>query len=259
IKNRRVSTKIKGFGSNQTLCLTESFVLRNRLLFLRINVSSNSMTDQQAIALIEKEFKKKTLGATEQYLEIHSPIYTDNKLKIDRIDRETKDEYIIAYLPVLDERFYFAVYINTTTGEITSVGTEAFHRVYFRATSETMPADELKAMTVLTATEFWNKGDLRKNGKSKHTFSNFKILPNPEPDEFEDKLKKLLDFLEQDKEGIKRLTNNADGYIQVAMDIHNGNGMIGGHNIDVDDIRRMNDLGLSINFDLYVGGNSFKE
>ena len=113
-------------------------------------------------------------------------------------------------------------------------------------------------MTSLTPTELWNKGDLRKNGKSNHTFSIFKILPNPEPDEFEDKLKKLLDFLEHDKSGVKRLVDNANGYIQVAMDIHNGNGMIGGHNIDTDDIRRMNDLGLSINFDLYVGGNGFK-
>lgn len=217
------------------------------------------MTDQQAIELIEKEFKKKTLGVTEQYLEIHSPIYCDNELKIDRIDRDRNDEIIIAYLPVLDEKFYFAIYIDEKTNEVTGFGTEAYHRVYFRATSETLSADDLKAKTKLTPTEFWNKGDLRKSGKSNHKFSNLTFLPNPEPDEFEDKLKKLLDFLEQDKNGIKQLTEKADGYIQVAMDIHNGNGMIGGHNIDTDDIRRMNELGLSINFDLYVGGNNFKE
>jgi hypothetical protein len=217
------------------------------------------MTDQQVIELIEKEFKEKTLGVTGQYLEIHSPIYADNKVKVECIDRDSEDEMIIAYLPVLDEKFYFAVYIDTKTNEITGVGTEAYHRVYFRATSETLTADELKTMTILTPTEFWNKGDLRKNGKSNHTFSNFEILPNPEPDDFEDKLKKLLDYLEQDKNGIKQLVRNANGYIQVAMDIHNGNGMIGGLNIDADDIRRMNDLGLSINFDLYVGGNGFKD
>jgi hypothetical protein len=34
IKNRRNSSKFNGFGSNQTLCLTESLVLRNRLLFI---------------------------------------------------------------------------------------------------------------------------------------------------------------------------------------------------------------------------------
>ncbi|RZJ98801.1 MAG: DUF4279 domain-containing protein, partial [Flavobacterium sp.] len=129
----------------------------------------------------------------------------------------------------------------------------------FMATSEILSADNLKAMTHLTPTEFWNKGDLRKSGKSNYTFSNLTFLPNPEPDEFEDKLKKLLDFLEQDNNGIRQLSEKVDGYIQVAMDIHNGNGMIGGHNIDTDDTRRMNELGLSINFDLYVGGNNFKE
>jgi hypothetical protein len=133
------------------------------------------MTDQQAIELIEKEFKEKTLGVTEQYLEIHSPIYVDNKLKVDRIDQDRKDELIIAYLPVLDEKFYFAVYIDSKTNEVTGVGTEAYHRVYFRATSETLSAEELKAMTNLIPTELGNKGDLRQNEKSNHAFSNFKI------------------------------------------------------------------------------------
>ncbi|MDY3338679.1 hypothetical protein PG279_05750 [Riemerella anatipestifer] len=43
------------------------------------------------------------------------------------------------------------------------------------------------------------------------------------------------------------------------MDIHNGNGMLGEYNIDTEDIRRMNELELSINFGLYVSGNSFKD
>ena len=34
IKNSRNSSKIKSFGSYQTLCLTEYLVLRNRLLFI---------------------------------------------------------------------------------------------------------------------------------------------------------------------------------------------------------------------------------
>lgn len=221
------------------------------------------MTDEQVILMIEDEFKQKTLGVTQQYLAIHSPVYVENKIKVDRIDRESKDkykdEYITAYLPVLDERFYFAVYINSKTNEVTGVTTEAFHRVYFRATSKSLTADELKAMTRLTPTETWNKGDLRKSGNSHYTFSNFTILPNPEPDEFEDKLKKLLDLLGQDKEGVKQLVNKAHGHIQVAMDIHNANGMIGGPHLDTSDIKRMNELGLSIDFDLYVGGNHFKE
>ena len=215
------------------------------------------MRDEQVILLIEKEFKEKTLAVTEQYLKIHSPIYDGNKLKIDRIDRDKDDGVIITYLPVLKEKFYFAVYIDTKKKGVCGFGTEADNQVYFRATSENFSADELRAMTNLVPTLYWNIGDLKKYGTGSYTFSNFEIVPNPEPDEFEDKLKKLLSVLEQDKEGIKQLVKKANGYIQVAMDMHNGNGMIGGPTIDNDDIQRMNDLGLSLNFDLYVGGDSF--
>jgi hypothetical protein len=34
IKNRRIGAEFKVFGSYQSLCLTESLVLRNRLLFI---------------------------------------------------------------------------------------------------------------------------------------------------------------------------------------------------------------------------------
>lgn len=214
------------------------------------------MTDEQAITLIEKELQDKTFGVTEQYLEIHTPIYLNNKLQIERIDRDC-DKFIIAYLPIRDERFYFAVYIDSDSGEIINIGTEPHHRVYFFATSESLSETDLKAMCSLSVDESWNKGDLKKNGRSTHKFSALKIMPNSEPDEFEDKLDKLLTYLETDKKGISQLVEKAEGYIQVAMDIHNGNGMIGGPNISKESITRMHNLKLSINFDLYVGGNSF--
>ena len=215
------------------------------------------MTDEEAIKLIEKEFKDKTFGVTEQYLEIHAPIYINNELQIARIDRD-HGKLIIAYLPVQDERFYFAVSINGDSGELINIGTEPYHRVYFFATSEKLSETELKAMCSLSVDESWNKGDLKKNGRSAHKFSALKIMPNSEPDEFEDKLDKLLTYLETDKNGISELVEKAEGYIQVAMDIHNGNGMIGGPNISRESVSRMHNLGLSINFDLYVGGNSFR-
>lgn len=217
------------------------------------------MTDDQLIEIVEEEFRTKSLGVTQQYLEIHEPVYENNKLKIERIDRELTNGVVSVYLPVRDEKFYFVVWIDTDGPIINTIKTEASNRVYFRATSDDFTLNQLVAMTKLKPTDGWSKGDFRLNGKSKYKFSSIEFLPNPEPDEFEDKLKKLLDFLETDKDGIKLLVQNADGFIQVAMDIHNGNGMIGGHNIDSEDIRRMSNLGLSINFDLYVGGKTFKE
>lgn len=216
------------------------------------------ITDEQIIQLIETELRDQSLGGTEQYLAIHAPVLEEGRLRVDRIDRERAD-VIVAYLPVIDQRFYFAFYIDPQEAVLTGMGTEAWHRVYFRATSTSLSASEMQAMTRLTATSWWNKGDKRPRGRSTYQFTNFAILPNPEPDEFEDKLRKLLDHLEQDPEGIRRLVNEAGGYIQVAMDFHNGDGMLGWPTIDAHGIQRMATLGLSINFGLYVAGEPFKE
>lgn len=214
------------------------------------------MSDEQIIELIDNELRKKTLGVTEQYLEIHSPVYINQKVSIERVDREGNDGVIIAYIAVVEASFYLAVCIDSQTSEIFNIYSEPYNRVYFHATSELLSDAQLKNMSKLIATDNCNKGDIRRNRKAKYSYISF--LPNPEPDSFEDKLRKLLDYLEQDKDGIKHLVNEADGYIQVAMNIHNANGMIGGPTIDRDTIKRMSNLGLGIDFDLYIEGNLFQ-
>lgn len=54
------------------------------------------------------------MWVTEQYLQIHSPLYINGKLKIERIDREGEDNVVIAYLPVAGEVFFFTVFIDTS-------------------------------------------------------------------------------------------------------------------------------------------------
>ncbi len=206
------------------------------------------MTDEKVIQLVEDEIIKKSLLVTEQYLEIHQPVYENNLLKILRIDLESEKNLTIVYLQVVNERFYFTVYIDHETETVIGFDTEPFIRIYFRATSEKMDLKELCSLTSLVPTESWNKGDSRWNGKTNHTFSSITFTPNPEPDTFESKLEKLLDFLEQDKKGIKNLVDNAFGYIQVAMTFHNGNGMIGGPSIEKESLHRMNELNLENKF-----------
>jgi hypothetical protein len=75
-----------------------------------------------------------------------------------------------------------------------------------------------------------------------------------------DKIKKLLDILEKDRDGIKRLVDTAFGYIQVNMRFHTGNKMLfGAPNLDKKPIKRLSELNLSIGFDLYAEGEFFKE
>lgn len=215
------------------------------------------MADSLIIQKATEELETKPLGVTEQFLKIHQVVYENDKLKVARVDRENEDGTAIVYFPVKDEKFYLAVYLDTEPEvSVRHVNTESYNSVYFKATSEVYNFDELSKMTKLKSTGGNNKGDNRgRNALWKHSSIFFE--PNPEADEFEDKLRKLLDFLEQDKDGIATLVNKADGYIQVASTFHNGNTTLGGHQLDKSIIKRMANLNLAIDFDLYADGNFY--
>jgi hypothetical protein len=114
-------------------------------------------------------------------------------------------------------------------------------------------------LTNLKPTWGWSKGDARKSSKLFYSFSALHFEPNPEPDEFEHKLRKLLDFLETDKVGIATLVDQASVQVQVATIFHNGNTMLGGHRLDRKIVKRLAALNLEVDFDLYAEGNFFKD
>ncbi len=80
----------------------------------------------------------------------------------------------------------------------------------------------------------------------------------PEPDEFEDKLQKLLTLLQKDKEGILALKKHANTFINVIMDFHKGNQLLGSTSVNLECIKIMSELNLEINFDFTAWGNPFK-
>lgn len=219
-----------------------------------------SMADIQIIKKAIEEVESKTFGTTQQILEVHEVVYTDNQPQVLRVDREKEDGTAIVYFPVRDERFYLAVYLDTEPQvAVRGVETEPHHSVYFRATSETLSFEELSSLTTLQPTGGWSKGEKRRWGNTLHDFSSFHLEPNPEPDEFEDKLEKLLSLLEQDQRGTIQLVESMGGYIQVASIFHNGNTMLGGHHINTGLLKRLAALNLAIDFDLYAEGIPFKE
>ena len=217
------------------------------------------MTNTLIIEKAIEEVETKTLGVTEQFLEIHKLVYIDNKPKIARVDTDKVDEAIV-YFNIEDEKFFLAVYVDLKPNvSVRWTNTEPYHSVYFRASSEILSLVELSELTILTTTKGRNKGD-KKNpdvGKIEWKESSIFIEPNPEADEFEDKLTKLLDYLEKDSEGIEKLVSNANGHIQVYSSFHNGNTIIGGHHLEKDHIKRMCELNLEIDFDISADGNFF--
>jgi hypothetical protein len=218
------------------------------------------MTDTLIIEKAIDEVQNKSFATTEQILNVHEVVYVDNKPKVLRVDTEKDNGIAIVYFPIKDEKFYLAVYLDTTSEiSVEGVTTENYNSVYFRSTTKEMSFEQLSGLTKLTATSGWSKGDLRQAGKSFNNFSSLHFEPNPEPDDFEDKLRKLLDFLEQDREGVSQLVEQANGYVQVVTVFHNSNTMLGGHHIDKDAIKRLSSLNLEVDFDLYAEGNSFTD
>ena len=216
------------------------------------------MTDILIIEKATEEIEAKTFGVTGQFLKIHEVVYENDKPKVARVDTEKEDGTAIVYFPVKNEKFYLAVYVDTKPEiAVRHVGTESYNSVCFSAVSESLNFEELSQMTKLKPTRGWSKGD--KRGGTHWRFSKFIFEPNCEPDEFEDKLKKLLDILESDKEGIAQLAEKSDVCIQVAQEFHNGNTMLGGSYLDKESVKRIADLNLPIDFDLYVGGNFYKD
>lgn len=217
------------------------------------------MVDSAIIEKAIEEVEIKSFGVAEQFLNVHKVVYVGNKPKVARVDTDKDDEAIV-YFYVEDEKFFLAVYVDLKPAvSVRWINTEPYHSVYFTASSEALSLEELAQITTLTSTKGRNKGDKRNtnSGKVEWKRSTIDFEPNPEADEFEDKLTKLLDYLEQDITGVEKLVNSAGGYIQVYSSFHNGNTMIGGHYINKDHIKRMGKLNLEIDFDISADGNFF--
>jgi Domain of unknown function (DUF4279) len=217
------------------------------------------MSDRLIIEKAIEEVEIKNFAVTEQFLEIHKLIYDNNKPKIARIDIEKDDEAIV-YFYVKDEKFFLAVYLDIKPNiKVRWTNTEPYHSVYFWASSESLSLIELSGLTRLTIKGGKNKGDKKNpnNEKVKWKESSIIIEPNPEADEFKDKLTKLLDYLETDSEGIKKLVDKANGYIQVYSSFHNGNTLIGGHHLEKEHIKKLSKLNLEIDFDISADGFFF--
>ncbi|MBS1586409.1 MAG: DUF4279 domain-containing protein [Bacteroidetes bacterium] len=216
------------------------------------------MHDELVIQKAVEEIVTREFGTTEQILTIHEVIYENGKPKVLRVNVDYDKNEAVVYFQIKDEKFYLAVYLDTKPDiAVRWVGMQAYHSVYFSASSDEMSYEQLCRLTTLVPTDGWNKGDMKKSGNVAYRVSKLMFEPDLGPNAFETKISRLLDLLETDKQGIAQLANLANGYIQVATVFHNGNTMLGGHHLDKSTISRLAKLNLEIDFDEYAEGNSF--
>jgi len=149
--------------------------------------------------------------------------------------------------------FFLSIYFSKENNEITNVETENGNQVYFTATSENLTFEQLSELTKLSGLSGWSVNDDRKVGKGKYNFSRLTFEPiKSRAYDLDEKLKLLLNELEKDTKGIKKLTEIADAGISIHHQQYiDGNK---GINFDIEIINRLSNLNLGIDIDQYVHG-----
>lgn len=203
------------------------------------------------------ELENPTFATTEQYLEVFD-IETDNgKPKVERVDFVSFDEMNVVYLSIKDEPFFLCVYFSKENHEISNVVTENGNQVYLTATSENLTFEQLAGLTKFKDLSGWSVNEKRLIGKGTYTFSRLSFEPiKCRAYDLEVKFKLLLNDLEKDLEGIRKLNQMAD----VIISIHSQQYVDGnkGMNFDVETINRLSKLNLGIDIDQHVFGNALK-
>jgi hypothetical protein len=216
------------------------------------------MDKASIIAAATAEVERPFFGVTKQFLEVHAVAREKGQPKVAGISLADDQVAAIVYFAIEDERFYFAVKVSLATFEVLVPWIEDWHQLSFHATSEILNVPQLSALTSLKPTHILNKGDNRGNAIRKWPYHSIEFEPNPKPGPFEEKLEKLLTFLEQDATGTRLLVDKAGGYIRVISELYNGNRSLGSIHLDKDSVRRMAALNLAVDFDLYAEGNFYR-
>jgi hypothetical protein len=210
------------------------------------------------IEAARQELLNPTLELTKQHLAVLD-IQTENGLpEVARVNLNHSNNIVAVYFKVKNERFFVVVNLDKQPKiEPLFTWVESGHRVYLMATSDNLNFQKLSSYLTLQPLIGWSKGDMRANGKSEHTFSRVAFEPDKnEAYDLEEKLMGLLTILEQNTEGVKKLTENADAYISVCRHQYiSGNA---GIHLDIATIIRLQKLNLGIDIDTYIVGTELK-
>ncbi len=214
---------------------------------------------QQYIDKAIDEILNPKFEVTKQYLQVNEVEFENGLPKVERIDHDYEDNLAAVYFPFKKERYFLQINLQKVPEvKVDFVWTENGNRTYLTATSDTLNYEELCEGLTFEPLSGWSKGDLRKNGKSQYNFSRVSYEPfTSEAYDMETQLTLLLTELEKNAESVKLLAERAEAYISVCKHQYiSGNA---GICFDVELIKRLANLNLSVDIDTYIVGNPIKD
>jgi hypothetical protein len=204
---------------------------------------------------VEREINDRNLSASAHHLKLHQPVYNKGKLQFAAVDKAREGNIVVAYLPVAEQPFYFAVSVNTDAARVISFATEAGYTIFLRATSIVHTAEVLKSFTTLIPSRSWSKGDKNPDSNFDFFFSAITFEDQSGAGLLEDKLDAFLNVLEQDTTGIQKLVADSNVYLQIIAHHSISDDNISSFVWSRDLLKRLVALNLEVNVEQYVKTN----
>ena len=203
-----------------------------------------------------KEIESPEFAHTKQILEVNDVEKENGHYKIE--DVIENKEKIDIYFNIKNEKYFLCISINKETDEVIFPSIKNSNHCYFFATSETKSLKELASYTKIKYTSGYSKGEERKIGKKQkianHSCIEFDLLKS-NVYETEEAIEKLLDKLEEDKEGIINLIKNSSAIIEICK--YQYVSANAGFSLSNNLIKRLNEFQIGIDVDTYICGKEF--
>ncbi|QQO07706.1 DUF4279 domain-containing protein [Breznakiella homolactica] len=233
-----------------------------------MSLSAKEIEDLKRIA--DAELKNPQWGLSKQFLEVNTiktinDEYIYERYKIDNKEFRyaeagkpaiIENHYEIAFYYMLqNQETFFCVGVDINTKNITRVFMVNASYCYLKAYSDDMTLMEMANLTKTKYSDGASKGEKTKRGFSPVSWIEYRFT-NEKSYELEESLEMLLDELEQDKDGIKKLAEKTDANINICKYQYiSGNA---GISFTKEAINRLNELNLEVFIDMYIVGERMK-
>ena len=206
-----------------------------------------------------EEVLNPTFELTKQFLMVNELVYKDGVPFIEDIFINNVEGKAAVYFPVNNESYHFVVYISIK-GSFEPLWMEMSpgNVVELVVVSENHSLDMILKEIDFKPQKQWEKGERERPAKpvvcdhSGFVFS----LENRKTGELENKLKQLIDFLIQRRESILALSDIAT--VEISITYYGYKDQMWGIHLEKDMIKKMSELNISFDVDLYASGKDLK-
>jgi hypothetical protein len=211
--------------------------------------------ETQAVDMARREILSPTLAATSEVLSVHTPVLVDGQPLIAHADTTREPDAYYFYFRLEGEPYYLVVVVRRAGdhAELECACVEPAVRVFLLVKAQHLTPDEISERLGLEPTAAYAKGEHVHPELPPLAQTMWRLEPHQTlPAELSRKLDLLLDELEPAAPRIAELAKETE--ITLSICYEGCKDWLGGWDADPRALRRIADLGVHLQFDLYASG-----